>query len=38
MNHQPERTDRPMPVLVHDHLSVALADSQVVDYDRPKNG
>jgi len=27
-----------MPVLVHDHLSVALADSQVVDYDRPKNG
>jgi len=34
--HQPERTDRPMPVLPHDHLSVALADSQVVDYCRPK--
>jgi len=36
--HQPERTDRPMPVLLHDQYSVALADSQVVDYNcRPKN-
>jgi len=35
--HQPERTDRAMPVLLHDQ-SVALADSQVVDCCRPKNG
>jgi len=36
--HQPERTNRPMPVLLHDQYSVALADSQVVDYNcRPKN-